>query len=84
MLGITDHQGDADQTPAGRQHSHWEDHDRERGTESAGTESAGTESTGTECAGDDTRRRGRSAAGGNAEPSSRCGNTVRSSESDAG
>lgn len=74
MLGITDHQGDADQTPAGRQHSHWEDHDRERGTESAGTESVG----------DETRRRGRSAAGGNAEPSSRCGNTVRSSESDAG
>lgn len=66
MLGITDHQGDADQTPAGRQHSHWEDHDRACGTESAGTE----------CAGDDTRRRGRSAAGGNAEPSSRCGNTV--------
>lgn len=36
MLGITDHQGDADQTPAGRQHSHWEDHDRARGDRERG------------------------------------------------
>lgn len=36
MLSITDHQGNANQTPAGRQHCHQEDHDREHGTTHAG------------------------------------------------